>query len=118
MTSESIPFLIFRSILVFQLSSFVTWSNSKTAPVNASISPASMASTRMLTNLASLVEVKVVSSEPYLDRFRLAVTVSCVEISNETRNAGGGRSVTYLHRQSTETSAQPVLLHTILCKSG
>ncbi len=78
MISVSMLFLIFKSILVFQLSSFVTWSYSKTAPVNASMSPASMASTRMFTNLASRVEVKVVSRDPYLDRFRLAVTVSYV----------------------------------------
>ena len=74
--SSSMPFLTFSRMLVFQLSNFVTWSNSKTAPVNVSTSPPSTASARMLTNLASLVEGKVVSREPYFDRLRFAVTVS------------------------------------------
>ena len=74
--SSSMPFLTFSRMLVFQLSNLVTWSNSKTAPVNVSTSPPSTASARMLTNLASLVEGKVVSREPYFDRLRFAVTVS------------------------------------------
>lgn len=76
MPSSSIPFLTFNNMLVFQLSNLVTWSNSKTAPVNVSTSPLSTASARMLTNLASLVDGKVVSREPYFDKLRFTVTVS------------------------------------------
>ena len=69
--------LILSKMFVFQLSSFVTWSYSNTAPVNISESPASRASMSTLTNFASRVEGNVVSREEYLDKFRLAVTVSC-----------------------------------------
>lgn len=60
-------------MLVFQLSNFVTWSYSTTAAVNSCWSPASKASIIAFRNLASRVDVKVVSSAEYLPIFRLAV---------------------------------------------
>ena len=74
--SSLMPLLIFSKMFVFQLSSFMTWSNSYTAAVNVSRSPASMASTRMLINFASRVDEKVVSREEYLVRLRFAVIES------------------------------------------
>ena len=57
------PFLIFSKIEVFQLSSFIIWSYSTTAAVNASRSFASMASARNPRNLHSRVDEKVMSWE-------------------------------------------------------
>lgn len=67
------PFLILSSMLVFQLSSFMIWSYSNTAPVNISTSPASSASIRIWMNFASRVEENVVSREEYFVRLRFAV---------------------------------------------
>lgn len=70
--------MIVSRIFVFQLSSFMIWSNSKTAPVNASTSPASTASISATMNLASRVEPKVTSCELYFWRLRCADTASWI----------------------------------------
>ena len=61
--SSEMPLLTFSNIAVFQLSNFMTWSYSTTALVNASWSPASIASMRKPKNLHSRVDENVVSWE-------------------------------------------------------
>lgn len=111
------PRLIFNNMLVFQLSNLVTWSNSKTAAVNISRSPASMASTRMLMNLASRVDVKVVSREPYFVKFRFAVTVSYRIRESKIAPYRVKIVETDRHCKRAQASTQPVFLDAVLRES-
>lgn len=111
--SSWMPLLIFKRIPVFQLSNFVIWSNSTTAPVNISWSPCSKASMRRLTNLASRVDEKVVSWDEYLVMLRLAVTESW---GASGIILGWWEDKAYTHSKCAQACSQPVILDTVLCK--